>query len=61
MLFPYWRFFEDHGALDFLQGDPEYQQIMKVVNDDLAKQLERVRGMQKSGEIPPPPELDATL
>ena len=44
-----------YGTLDFLKDDPEFQHLMKIVNDDLAVQLERVREMERNSEIPPPP------
>jgi tetratricopeptide (TPR) repeat protein len=50
---PYrWSFFEDHGALNFLHDDPEYQQIMQMVEDRLTTQRERVREMERNGELP---------
>jgi tetratricopeptide (TPR) repeat protein len=44
--------FEDHGALNFLQDDPEYLRIMQVLEDRLAVQRERVREMERNGELP---------
>jgi tetratricopeptide (TPR) repeat protein len=50
---PYrWSFYEDHGALNFLQDDPEYLEIMQVVEDRLAVQRERIRELERNGELP---------
>ena len=50
-----------YGELDFLKGDPEYERLMKIVADDFAAQLERVREMERNGEIPPLPHFEAAL
>jgi hypothetical protein len=47
-----WWFFWDHGALNFLQDDPEYLRIMQVLEDRLAVQRERVRELERNGELP---------
>lgn len=44
-----------YGELDFLKGDPEYERLMDIVRNDFASQLERVREMERNGEIPPTP------
>ena len=38
-------------ALDFLQDDPEFQQLMKIIIDAQRSDLERVREMQRNGEL----------
>ena len=42
-------------------NDPEYERLMKIVRDDFAAQLERVREMERNGEIPPPPQAEDIL
>jgi tetratricopeptide (TPR) repeat protein len=44
-----------YGELAFLEGDPELERLMSIVSSDLAEQLERVREMERNGEIAPPP------
>jgi tetratricopeptide (TPR) repeat protein len=44
-----------YGELDFLKGDPEYERLMDIVKNDFATQLERVREMERNGEVPPTP------
>jgi tetratricopeptide (TPR) repeat protein len=41
-----------YGALDFLQDDPEYLEIMQVLENRLAVQRERVRALERNGELP---------
>jgi hypothetical protein len=45
-------FSEDHGALNFLQDDPEYLEIIQAVEDRLAVQRARIREMERNGELP---------
>ena len=49
------KIFEEHGALDVLHDDPEFKRLMQIRQDRYTAQLERVREMERSGEIPPPP------
>jgi tetratricopeptide (TPR) repeat protein/TolB-like protein len=49
------KMFEDHGALDFLQEDPEFQHLMQIRQDRYAAQMANVREMERNGAIPPPP------
>jgi tetratricopeptide (TPR) repeat protein len=55
------KIFEDHGALDFLHDDPEFQRLMKIRQDRYAAQMANVREMERNGEIPPPPREKAAL
>ena len=41
---------------EFLHDDPEYQKIVAQIRGELAIQLDRVREMEQSGEIPTYPE-----
>ncbi len=41
---------------EFLHDDPEYQKIVAQIRGELAIQLDRVREMEQSGEIPAYPE-----
>jgi len=38
---------------DFLRDDPEFRQLVQTVETDLTKQLERVREMERNGELAP--------
>ncbi len=42
-----------------LWGEPEFQAIMDEVRADMAIQLERVREMERNGELEPLPEIAA--
>jgi len=42
---------------DFLRDDPEFQELMQIVQDDLAAQRERVRSMERNGKMPPAPGI----
>lgn len=44
-------------AFDFLRDDPEFQEIMEYFHAGLDKQLERVREMERNGELPPTPGI----
>lgn len=40
---------------DFLRDNAEFQQMLEIIDDDLAIQRERVREMERNGEMPPAP------
>jgi len=40
---------------DLLRDEPEFQQLMQMVNTDLREQLERIRAMERNGDLPPAP------
>jgi len=48
LLFEPWHF-------DFLRDEPEFQRLVTLVKTDLARQLQRVREMERAGELPPGP------
>lgn len=50
-----WMF--EFPAFDFLRDDPEFQEIMEYFHAGLDKQLERVREMERNGELPPTPGI----
>jgi TolB-like protein/DNA-binding winged helix-turn-helix (wHTH) protein/Tfp pilus assembly protein PilF len=43
-----------------LHDEPEYQAMVAEIEDDMAAQLERVREMERNGELEPIPEIPAT-
>jgi tetratricopeptide (TPR) repeat protein len=50
-----------NASLNFLHDDPEFQRLMAALAEIKAAQLKRVREMERSGEIPPPPwDTDTT-
>ncbi len=55
----WWRL-EREPIYEPLWGDPEFQAIMDEVRVDMAAQLERVREMERKGELEPIPELAST-
>jgi tetratricopeptide (TPR) repeat protein len=48
LLFEPWHF-------DFVREEPEFQRLEQIVRADLARQLERIREMERNGEMPPAP------
>jgi len=57
--YPVYRDLKTQRRLRFLQEDPEYQRLMKIIEDDLAVQLENVREMERNGEVLSPPREEA--
>jgi tetratricopeptide (TPR) repeat protein len=56
-----WRYFLKHdSALESLHDEPEYQAMVAEIEADMAAQLERVRELERNGELEPIPELSAT-
>ena len=51
-------FTKDQPAYDYLRDEPEFQELMRILRDDLAKQLKRVRQMERNGELAPAPGVD---
>jgi tetratricopeptide (TPR) repeat protein len=43
---------------DLLRDDPEFQRLMQIAKTDLAEQLERVREMERNGELAPAPGVE---
>ncbi len=41
--------------------DPEFQAMVAEIEADMAKQLARVREMERNGELEPIPEVSATV
>ena len=52
-----WWMAENDPTLASISNHPEFLAIMDEIRDDMAVQLERVREMERSGEIPPWPGL----
>jgi tetratricopeptide (TPR) repeat protein len=40
---------------DFIRDEPEFQELMEIFHANLARQLERVREMERKGELAPAP------
>jgi tetratricopeptide (TPR) repeat protein len=55
-----WRYFLKHdSALESLHDEPEYQAMVAEIEADMAAQLERVREMERRGELVLPAEPTA--
>ena len=57
--YPVYRDLKTQRRLGFLQEDPEYQRLMKIIEDDLAAQLDNVREMERNDQLPLPPHEEA--
>ena len=53
--YPVYRDLKTQRRLGFLQEDSEYQRLMKIIEDDLAAQLDNVRELERNDELPLPP------
>jgi tetratricopeptide (TPR) repeat protein len=42
-------------GFEFLWDEPEFQELMEIFHANLASQLERIREMERNGELPPAP------
>jgi hypothetical protein len=40
-------------GFEFLWDEPEFQELMEIFHANLASQLERIREMERSGELAP--------
>ncbi len=47
-------------SLESLHDEPEYQAMVAEIEADMAAQRERVREMERNGELEPIPEVSAT-
>jgi hypothetical protein len=54
----WWRL-EREPVYEPLWGEPEFQALMDEIRADMANQLERVREMERNGELEPLPEIAA--
>ena len=50
--FAWWYYFDHHPAFESLRDRPDFQELRARVAADMAKQLENVRRMEASGELP---------
>ena len=44
-----------YPQFDFLRDEPEFQELMAILHANLDQQLERIREMERNGEMPPAP------
>jgi len=45
-------------GFEFLWDEPEFQELMEIMHANLARQLERIREMERNGEMPPAPGVE---
>jgi tetratricopeptide (TPR) repeat protein len=55
----WWYFLKYDPILESLHDEPEFQAMVAEIEADMAAQLERVREMERNGELEPIPELAA--
>jgi hypothetical protein len=56
----WWYFLKYDPILESLHDEPEFQAMIAEIEADMAAQLERVREMERNGELEPIPEIPAT-
>jgi hypothetical protein len=56
----WWYFLKHDPILESLHDEPEFQAMVEEIEADMAAQLERVREMERNGELEPIPEVSAT-
>jgi len=49
----WWYYLKHDRNLDSIRNEPEFQAMVKEIEVDMATQLERVRGMEREGELAP--------
>jgi len=56
----WWYYLKRDPNLESLHDEPEFQAMIAEIEADMAAQLERVREMERRGELEPIPEVSAT-
>jgi hypothetical protein len=56
----WWYYLKQDLNLESLHDEPEFQAMVAEIEADMAAQLERVREMERNGELEPIPEVSAT-
>jgi hypothetical protein len=56
----WWYPLKQDPILESLHEEPEFQAMVAEIEADMAAQLERVREMERNGELEPIPEVSAT-
>jgi TolB-like protein/Tfp pilus assembly protein PilF len=57
----WWFYLKYDPILESLHDEPEFQAMVAEIEADMAAQLERVREMERNGELEPIPEVSATI
>jgi tetratricopeptide (TPR) repeat protein len=57
----WWYLLRYDPGLESLHDEPEFQAMVAEIEADMAAQLERVREMERNGELEPIPEVSATI
>jgi hypothetical protein len=55
----WWYYLQYEPTLESLHDDLEYQAMIEEIEADMSAQLERVREMERNGELAPIPDLAA--
>ncbi len=54
----YWWYYLEHDlSLESIRNEPEFQAMAEEIRADMAKQLARVREMERNGKLAPVPEI----
>jgi tetratricopeptide (TPR) repeat protein len=48
-----------YPMFDFIRQEPEFQELMAIMQTNLARQYERIQKMERNGELPPAPGVGA--
>ena len=51
----------DDPSLDWLRDDPEFRELMELLQDDLAEQRAWIIEKECTGEMPPAPGIETTI
>ena len=57
----WWYSLKQSPVLESLHDEPEYQAMVAEIEADMVAQLERVREMERNGELEPIPVVSATI
>ncbi len=57
----WWYYLKLDPTLESLHDEPGYQAMVAEIEADMAEQLERVREMERNGELEPIPEVSAAI
>jgi hypothetical protein len=47
-----------YPMFDFIRHEPEFQELMAIMQANLARQYERIQEMERNGQMPPAPGVE---